>query len=191
MEALFPWWLRQRKRMWRIILAHTNLYLEMTHSTSPHISLDEASRIFTPYVKGGREMWCYHVPRERERERENTNNCKQPWQPPWVIRGSTWAYFWLRVTRHLPEVAKTRGRFIYLFIWILEERRVYCEATRDEVVYALKNTGLPEVFWQIIFKGQFRRVGVVCRVQNQLCTVLRLADGEAAGWITEVNIISP
>ena len=34
MEALFPWWLRQRKRMWRIILAHTNLYLEMTHSTS-------------------------------------------------------------------------------------------------------------------------------------------------------------
>ena len=79
-------------------------------------------------------------------------------------------------------MAKTRGRFIYLFIWILEESQVYCEVTRDEAIYALKNTELPEGFWQSIFKGQFRRVGVVQRVQKQLCTVLRLADGEAAGW---------
>ena len=79
-------------------------------------------------------------------------------------------------------MAKTRGRFIYLFIWILEQRKVYCEATRDKVAYALKNPELPEGFWQSIFNGQFQRVGVVHRVQNQLYTVLRLADGEAAGW---------
>ena len=50
------------------------------------------------------------------------------------------------------------------------------------MAYALKNPELPEGFWQSIFNGQFQRVGVVHRVQNQLYTVLRLADGEAAGW---------
>lgn len=79
-------------------------------------------------------------------------------------------------------MAKTRGRFIYLFIWILKQRKVYCEATRDKVAYALKSPELPEGFWQSTFNGQFRRVGVVHRVQNQLYPVLRLADAEAAGW---------
>ena len=63
-------------------------------------------------------------------------------------------------------MAKTRGRFIYLFIWILEERQVYCEATRDEVVYALKNTGLPEVFWQSILRA--KREGGCCGVCDEL-----------------------
>lgn len=67
MEApsLFPWLFRQGRKVWKIILAHTSLCLEMTHTTCNHISLAHASQIFASYLKRGREVQSYHVPRKR------------------------------------------------------------------------------------------------------------------------------
>lgn len=35
--------------------------------------------------------------------------------PDEVIRGSAWGYFWLQITKHLPERSKTRRRLIILY----------------------------------------------------------------------------
>ena len=49
------------------------------------------------------------------------------------------------------------------------------------MAHSLKSPRLPEVFGKAFLKGKWRGVGVA-RYMISLCTILWLADGEAAGW---------
>ena len=65
-------------------------------------------------------------------------------------------------------------------IRVWSRKRCIVGPLRRQVAYALKSLKFLQRFWQSTFKSQMRERS--CRVCDQLCTVLCLADGEVAGW---------